>query len=365
MNAEEIEKVRNYAGDSVEEYWKPNPQQDRPYIDWFYYWEFREELAAGDLTHLRPLHPNSSITKNVVYQHERLRGYFYSAFVRFAVMIEHLQSLEDMFRNNPPTVIFPETPPLWKILSAFEGFYHFLGSVLDMLGGVGNIFYGFEGDEDSFTNFSNKIRALEPKTGCERELVGVFPDIDKVKAYRDRIVHRPAFAQWHIFKQREGNVGNLVGLDKDVLIEKDYLHRRAEGMRMGRKVLREMADGRIQPISIIDLTIEHKGQIEKLGNLLFGCFLERLPRYLDDNQIRVIKDRTIEIADLKNPPADAAYIFYLCPICEQRAPSLASYMQRVSEQSTECVNILTAMEFPYEPAKCGNPNMIPLFFIAE
>lgn len=81
MKSQEVERIQAYKGDLIEEQWKPSLLAEKPYIDWFYYWEFRELLVAGNLTYLRPLEMGQAIAKKTLYQHERLAGYYYSASV--------------------------------------------------------------------------------------------------------------------------------------------------------------------------------------------------------------------------------------------------------------------------------------------
>lgn len=349
MNETEIVKIQAYKGDSIEELWKPTPSTTDPYIDWFYYWEFRETIAAGNLATLRPSKPGNIVSKKALYQHERLAGYYYSAYVRLAAMHKCLNELKGMYRGNDPNVFMPSEPDILETIFRFEGFYHFFGSVLDMLAGAGNIIYGFRQKEDSFSNFKKSFEALNSCNPLEKQALDKLSEVDRSKDYRDHIVHRPTFAMWAVLDRRKDA---QVALDRDIRIEKDYRLMGPQGTKMWRAILRGMLKGYIESVSIIDLCDEHLRQVESAGNLLFHCLVDRLPEYLTRNNIRMVPDRMSELVDPTTPPADAKFVFYLCPNCEQKQLLLSVWLQKLDDLSGKC-------------DLCGQPNIVPLFLVSE
>ena len=349
MDEKQIKHIQAYKGDEIEEQWKPNKSMQKPYIDLFYYWEFREAIVAGNLSFLRPRREKETIAKKVLYQHERLAGYYYSAYVRLAAMHKCLNALEGMLRENNPKVFIPPSPAILDVTMHFEGFYHFLGAVVDMLGGVGNILYGFGRKEDSFSDFKKSFGELDSKTELESQTLAKLSAIDEIKDYRDHIVHRPAFAMHEILGLREGD---QIALVRDIKIERDYKLAKPQGTKMWRSILRGMWKDYIESVSIIDLCREHLGQIEEIGNRLFHCFLERIPQYLDSNGIRIIRDRTQDCADLDKIPTGVELVLYLCADCENRQSRLSVSMQKLASLTGKC-------------DLCGESNVFPMYFVSE
>lgn len=347
MKVEHIERIQQYRGDGPEERWKPKIPAQESYIDWFYYWEFRETMRAGDPGRLRPAQEGACVRRQALYTHERLAGYWYSAYVRLAAMHRCLEGLRSAL------LVHPQPMDIQTIRFFLEGFYHYFGSVLDMVAGVGNIVYGFDGKEDRFTSFANKFESTPGQTELEAAAVAKLQEISAIKDYRDHITHRPVFAQVHVENPMEINGRIIVAWD--VIIEKDYQLPGPKGQRMWRKVIREILEKRIPGVSVHGLCKEHLRVTEDTCDLLFHCFLNKAPKYLTRNEIKVVRNKyEAPLADSLAHPPDAKFIFYQCRTEEKDQLYMAQWLQPIDKPIEKCIN-----------SRCKSPDIVPLFYVSD
>ena len=345
MKVEHIERIQRYRGDGPEEQWKPKLPPKEPYVDVYYYWEFRQALQAGDLCCLRPAEEGTCISKKALQKHERLAGYWYSAYIRLASMHESLDGLRRTL------LVYPEPLDLSKLRFFLEAFYHFLGSVLDMIGGVGNIIYGFRGEEDSFTKFKNRFEAVANRNPIEQKAMLGLNELARIRDYRDRITHRSVFAQILDKNPMRTESGQVPAWD--VRIEKGYKKVGPQYEKMWRKVIRDILEGRLESVSVHSLCEEHLRKVEESSDLLFQCFLQRVPRYLTTNKLRLVTDKYSGLADPAAPPSEAKYVFYHCRAQESRL-YWCDWLQPTSKPIKTCVN-----------PDCDSEDIVPLFFVSK
>lgn len=297
MNAEQINKIQKYQGDIIEESWKPGPlKATKNYVDLFYFWEFRESVRACGLEHLRPMTSKKILSRNFIFMHERLAAYYYTAYSRLASMHQCLIDIENHLTQNRNLSHF-------FIQHAFESFYFFLGSVLDNMGAVGNIIFGFDHKEDSFSKFYKKIIKIEELKFSSNDLELLENIRNMQENYRAQISHR-------------GRLGTLITSKLNVsipLVQSEFKKSgSAKKAYSWRKELREMAEGRLRKKPMPQLCSEHLLKIEKSVNLIFKICTENLTNYLERNNARITnKPKEFDI-ELKKIPSEANWILYRC-----------------------------------------------------
>jgi len=322
MIPEEIEKISRYRGDELEEFWKPT--LERPYkyqVDVYWFWEFREKLLGCELKILRPIPPNSCIKKKVLYRHERLAGYYYTSYCRVADMHDKILSLRELFDK-------PIQPIHFFVMDRFESFYLTLGSVLDMIGGVGNIIYSFGNKEDSFHDFLDNFEKLCKRTTKENETLIRMRMARRIQEnLRDQIAHRPRMSTV---------VDSLTG---KFYIEENFSRaEQAVNTVMWRKTLREISEGRKKLIPMDIQMYNDVSLLEDTINHIFECCYYRIDNYLTTNSIRIVQDSESELLP-GIVPGTAKFILYKCFECSARGNIyLDTWLQPIDKPTRVCLN---------------------------
>jgi hypothetical protein len=323
MTQDEIERISRCRGDSVEEFWKPTLEQpNKHHVDVFWFWEFRERLLGCELKILRPAGDHQTISERVLYKHERLAGYYYTSFCRIAGMHDKLFGVNKILENRGPQ------PVHFFMLDLFESFYLMLGSALDMIGGVGNIMYGFQGSEDSFHNFVTRFEALNNRTSLENEALMRMRLVRNVQEnLRAQIAHRP-----RISSVVDSQTGRF-------LVQKDFNRApQPENNIMWRKTLREINEGRAE---LIPLDVQMHNDLalaEDTVNYVFHFCTERIADYLAANGMRISTDADNEPLPTEKP-AGAKYLLAKCLDCGRGGRiHLDTWLHRAEIPFESCLN---------------------------
>jgi hypothetical protein len=339
MTDEQIQTIQTYQGDIIEEYWKPGPfRSNRTYVDLFSFWKFRENIRACGLEHLRST-VGQCISRKVIFKHERLASYYYSAYCRTASMHQCISDLEDQIIKRTPLLSF-------YVQDSFESFYLFLGSALDNIGGVGNIMLGYTNSEDSFSDFVKSFRADNGRNIAHPNAITIFDAAREINEnYRAQIAHRGRLATFW---------GNKLGvLVPFTQAEFEKTGPATESLSW-RKDLREMLEGRRKVLPMTQLCSLHLRTIEKAIDELFRISVTEVAQYVQRNDIKLADDSSRFDFDSAQRPADARWVLFRCN--EENRLYLNIWFHDLSkgELPKTCVN-----------DDCKSNNIVPMYYVKE
>ncbi len=339
MRDDQVQLIQQYRGDIIEEYWKPGPlRSNRFYVDLFNYWQFRERVRACGLEHLRPT-VGQCISRKVIFRHERLASYFYSAYCRTASLHQCISDLEEQIIKGGSLLLF-------YVQESFESFYLFLGSALDNIGGVGNIMLGYANSEDSFSDFAKSFRADNIRTTAHPNALGLFDAAKDINEnYRAQIAHRGRFAT--LWRERQG-------------IQTPFAQ--AEFEKTGpatesvswRKDIREMYEGRKKILPMTQLCFQHLRIIEQAIDEVFRISIGEIDSYLQRHEIRLAEDPSRFEFDATRRPDNARWVLYRCN--HENRPYLNMWFHDLSKDDspTVCIN-----------NDCRSGNITPMYYVKE
>jgi len=323
MTNDQINQIQSYQGDMIEEYWKPGPlRSSRTYVDLFHFWQFREQIRACGLEHLRPTEGNS-ISRAFIFKHERLASYYYTAYCRTATLHHCISDLEQAIINKGPLLHF-------NVQNAFETFYLFAGSTLDNIAGVSNIMLGYANSEDSFSDFLRSFRADNASQAASPDALRLFEAAKDINDnYRAQVAHR-------------GRLGTLWVQKLNVLAPYAQADFDKPGPAIAsiswRKELREMMEGRTKAIPMTQLCFQHLRTFEQAIDEIFRISIGHIDSYLHRHGAKFAADSSQFGIDLQTRLAEAKWILYRCN--EEPRPYLNVWFHDLSkgELPQRCIN---------------------------